>query len=59
VCPVGGDYEPMHKDALDVIPEDTPEKQARLAVMVDDEKNGTRPPAFDAQRRWIGDPGGN
>lgn len=57
VCPVGGDYEPMHKDALDVIPEDTPEKQARLAVMVDDEKNGTRPPAFDAQRRWIGDPG--
>lgn len=54
VCPVGGDYDSMHKDALDVIPEDTPEKQARLAAMTEDEKGGAPPPAFDAQRRWIG-----
>lgn len=54
VCPVGGDYKTMHKDALDEIPEDTPQKQARLAGMIEDEENGRLPPAFDAQRRWIG-----
>ena len=30
VCPVGADYEPLLKDALEEIPEHTPEKQARL-----------------------------
>ena len=56
VCPVGGDYETLHKDALDEIPEDTPEKQARLARMVAREKDGALPESFDAQRRWIGAP---
>lgn len=55
VCPVGGDYETMHKDALDVIPEDTPEKQARLAEMVEAEKTGAMPAEYSAQKHWIGD----
>ena len=33
VCPVGADYEPMLKDALEAIPENTPQKEARLAAM--------------------------
>ncbi len=54
VCPVGADYEAQLKDVLDQIPEDTPEKQARLDAMVEAEAAGELPPAYAAQRRWIG-----
>ncbi len=53
VCPIGADYESMLKDAVDVIPENTPEKEARLAAMVDDAGIGSG--GYDAQRRWIGE----
>jgi epoxyqueuosine reductase QueG len=54
VCPVGADYDAMLKDALDGIPEHTPEKEARLDAMrllesCDDPGLGYR-----EQRRWIG-----
>lgn len=55
VCPVGGDYETMHADALNVIPEDTPEKQVRLAEMVESEKTGVMPAEYTAQKHWIGE----
>ena len=48
VCPVGADYEPMLKDALDAIPENTPQKEARLAAMVEPS------PPYQRQIRWIG-----
>lgn len=54
VCPVGADYERMLKDALDEIPEDTPEKQARLKAMAEAEAKGEMPESFEAQKRWIG-----
>lgn len=54
VCPVGADYEPMLKDALDAIPEHTPAKQARLDAMVNTEQAGTLPETYDGQARWIG-----
>jgi ferredoxin len=50
VCPVGADYEPMLKDALDAIPENTPQKEARLAAMAAAEPS----PAYQRQIRWIG-----
>lgn len=50
VCPVGADYEPMLKDALDAIPENTPQKEARLAAMVAAEPS----PAYERQIHWIG-----
>jgi epoxyqueuosine reductase QueG len=50
VCPVGADYEAMLKDALDAIPENTPEKEARLAAMAAAEPS----PAYERQIRWIG-----
>jgi len=50
VCPVGADYEPMLKDALDAIPENTPQKEARLAQMVASEPS----PAYERQIHWIG-----
>jgi ferredoxin len=50
VCPVGLDYETMLKDALDAIPENTPEKEARLAAMGPDEPSA----GYQSQRRWIG-----
>jgi len=53
VCPVGADYEPMLKDALDVIPENTPAKEARLAAMA--AADAVAPsPAWQRQIRWIG-----
>ncbi len=53
VCPVGADYEPMLKDALDVIPENTPAKEARLAAMT--AADAVAPsPAWQRQIRWIG-----
>ena len=50
VCPVGADYEPMLKDALEAIPEDTPQKQARFAAMAAAEPA----PSYQKQIRWIG-----
>jgi epoxyqueuosine reductase len=50
VCPVGADYEGMLKDALDAIPENSPQKEARLAAM-----SAAEPaPAYQKQIRWIG-----
>lgn len=56
VCPVGADYEKMLKDALDVIAEDTPEKQTRLADYAAAERDGKMPGSFSDQQRWIGKP---
>lgn len=56
VCPVGADYESMLKDALDEIPESTPEKQARLADYAAAEQDGKMPGSFSDQQRWIGKP---
>jgi epoxyqueuosine reductase len=50
VCPVGEDYERMLKDALGDIPEDSAEKQSRLADMKSNAAGGN----YDAQARWIG-----
>lgn len=50
VCPVGADYEPMLKDALDAIAENTPQKEARLAAMVAAEPSA----AYERQVHWIG-----
>lgn len=54
VCPVGADYERMLKDALDEIPEHTPEKQARLDAMTAAEVAGQLPEGYGKQERWIG-----
>ena len=53
VCPIGEDYESMLRDALDAIPENTPEKEARLAAMTAN-KVGAEPAGYTAQQRWIG-----
>jgi epoxyqueuosine reductase QueG len=50
VCPVGADYEPMLRDALEAIAENTPQKEARLAAMTASEPS----PAYQRQIRWIG-----
>ena len=50
VCPVGADYEPMLKDALDAIAENTPQKEARLAQMVATEPS----PRYQRQVHWVG-----
>jgi epoxyqueuosine reductase len=50
VCPVGADYEPMLKDALDTIAENTPQKEARLAAMVAAEPSEP----YQRQIHWIG-----
>jgi ferredoxin len=50
VCPVGADYEPMLKDALEAIPESTPGKEARLAAMAAAEPSAP----YQRQIRWIG-----
>jgi ferredoxin len=50
VCPVGADYEAMLADALDEIPENTPQKEQRLVFMQKDPASG----AYAPQRRWIG-----
>lgn len=57
VCPVGADYARLLADALEAIPEDSPEKRARLAAMVEAELSGRMPDAYASQRRWIGAPG--
>jgi len=50
VCPVGADYEPMLKDGLDAIAENTPQKEARLAQMVATEPS----PPYQRQVHWVG-----
>lgn len=60
VCPVGDDYQAMLKDALDVIPEETPEKNARLAEMEAAERAADMPDSYTSHARWIGAlPSGN
>jgi epoxyqueuosine reductase QueG len=54
VCPVGADYQAMLADALEAIPENTSEKEQRLAAMVQQEATGDLPEAYAAQQRWIG-----
>jgi hypothetical protein len=49
VCPVGADYEAMLADALEDIPESTPQKEQRLAQMLEGESH-----AYAAQQRFIG-----
>jgi epoxyqueuosine reductase QueG len=53
VCPVGADYEAFLKDALESVPENTPQKEARLAAMAAAEASGPVP-AQVSQVRWIG-----
>ncbi len=55
VCPVGEDYAAMLQDALDKIPEATPEKQARLDAMQAAEQDAAPSENYDASRRWIGE----
>ncbi len=50
VCPVGADYESMLADALEEIPENTPQKAQRLVFMQKDPASG----AYAPQQRWIG-----
>ncbi len=54
VCPVGEDYERMLKDALEEIPEHTPDKQTRLEGMARSEEAEGPPAAYREQSRWIG-----
>ena len=51
VCPVGEDYDDLLKKWVDEIPEESPEKLARLEAMV---RKATLPKSFEKQRRWIG-----
>jgi epoxyqueuosine reductase QueG len=50
VCPVGADYDPMLRDAVEKIPEATPRKEARLAAMAAAEPSA----AYQAKIHWIG-----
>ena len=54
VCPIGADYQAMLSDALDAIPQSTPEKEQRAARMEQDENAGRMPETYDEQHRWIG-----
>ena len=54
VCPVGADYARMIGDSLDEIPEATPEKAERLAVMAEAEAAEQLPTSYEEQQRWIG-----
>lgn len=53
VCPVGADYDAMLKDALDAIPEQTPDKAVRLEAMRLLEARGDPGPGYREQGRWI------
>ena len=48
VCPVGADYEAMLADAHTEIPENTPQKEGRLAAMTG------RSGGYEKQKRYIG-----
>jgi epoxyqueuosine reductase len=54
VCPVGADYDQLLRDALDVIPEGTPQKQERLDDMTKSEERGELPESYIKASRWIG-----
>lgn len=54
VCPIGADYQAMLADALDAIPENSMDKEARLAAMLQREVAGDLPDTYTAQQRWIG-----
>jgi len=54
VCPVGADYAAMLADALEAIPESTPDKEKRAAAMAEQERTGQLPETYAAQARWIG-----
>ncbi len=54
VCPIGEDYAPMLKDALDRIAENTKGKEARLLEMQEAESK-TGPAAYGTHKRWIGE----
>jgi epoxyqueuosine reductase QueG len=54
VCPVGADYDAMLRDALEMMPENTPAKEVRAAAMAAEEKAGALGGGYDDQRRWIG-----
>ncbi len=53
VCPVGSDYEKL-QDALDEIPETSPEKTTRLESYSVAEKDNRLPAAYRTAKRWIG-----
>lgn len=55
VCPVGDDYAMQLADAMDNIPESSPEKKAKLDAMVQDERSAGTSESFEASRRWIGE----
>ena len=54
VCPVGGDYETMLRDALEHMPEDTEAKRLRLVDMLSAERRGDLPASYREHDRWIG-----
>ncbi|MBI3015454.1 MAG: epoxyqueuosine reductase [Candidatus Tectomicrobia bacterium] len=54
VCPVGKDYEAHIKSAQEEIPEETPQKRARLAEMLKRRRKGDPIVGLEASRRWIG-----
>ena len=55
VCPVGTDYAKLLQDALDKIPESTPEKDSRLQAMHEDEQAAKPSGAYESSKRWIGE----
>lgn len=54
VCPVGEDYARLIQDAVEIIPEDSAAKHARLDDMKAAEAKGALPDAYTKQARWIG-----
>lgn len=54
VCPVGEDYQRLLQDALDHIPETTPDKEQRLIAMANSEARHDLPLSYEEERRWIG-----
>lgn len=55
VCPVGQDYEAL-RDVQEEIPEQTPEKVARLAEMAARRARGERSEGLERSVRWINGP---
>jgi len=54
VCPVGEDYDALHRDALDNIPEENPDKKTRISQMIEVEKTGVMTEQYLANKHWIG-----
>lgn len=57
VCPVGADYERQLREIQERIPEETADKQRRLAAIRGDRDSSPLPPGLTKHRRWIGSPG--